>query len=369
MAIVQSRRCSTSKKSIVLFLFPLLFAIIIHQAHGLTIAITGSSQGIGLDAAKRLLNAGHTVYHACRNQERADIAVIGAGGGIPLVCDLSDFTSVRAFAKTICRDAPTLDVLCLNAGIAPSTKAKVPNLTKEGYEECIGVNHLGHFLLANLMKDHLVNGGGVGRIVVTASSVHDPEGPGGAVGGEGGATLGDLSGLGAQLNSDSNSNSNNLPTMVDGSIQYNGGKVYKDSKLCNVLFCREALKRWGGGSKQQGPTPSNQIEIRSLNPGFIPSSGLFRAPRADNFFAASAFTFIAGIVGFAVPIEVGGARLAYMATTEEGEVPSGSYFSAETGSRAASRDEGFDGCGVSVEAADEGLAKRLWDRSAEIVGV
>jgi len=56
-----------------------IFAGGIATTHGLTIAITGSSQGIGLDAAKRLIADGHTVFHACRNQERANAAVDGAG--------------------------------------------------------------------------------------------------------------------------------------------------------------------------------------------------------------------------------------------------------------------------------------------------
>jgi NAD(P)-dependent dehydrogenase (short-subunit alcohol dehydrogenase family) len=158
-------------------------------------------------------------------------------------------------------------VLCLNAGIAPSKKSTIPKLTKDGYEECIGVNHLGHFLLANLLKDHLLkesssSSGNSGRIVITASSVHDPEGPGGAVGGKGGATLGDLSGLGINLTGKNNSDE---PTMPDGSITYDGGKIYKDSKLCNILFMREAVKRWGGnGNDDDG------LNLLSFSPGFYP---------------------------------------------------------------------------------------------------
>jgi protochlorophyllide reductase len=331
---------------------PFLFTLAILQAHGLNVAITGSSQGIGLDAAKRLVDDGHTVFHACRSQERANVAVKGAGGGVPMVCDLADFGSVREFAEALKKEAPKLDVLCLNAGIAPSTKAKSPKLTSDGFEECIGVNHLGHFLLAHLLKDHLQKDG-KGRLITTASSVHDPEAPGGAVGGKGGATLGDMSGIGVRLDTNPDG-----PTMPDGSIEYNGGKVYMDSKLCNVLFCREAVKRWG-----------DDLTIRSFNPGFIPSSGLFRAPREDNWLGATAFTFVAGLVGFAVPIEVGGERLAYMATADETEVPSGSYFSAEVGSKAATKAEGFDQSTVSVEASDDALAARLWDLSTKIVGV
>jgi len=307
-------------------------------AQALHIAITGTSQGIGLDAAKRLIRDGHTVYHANRNSARSAEAAQAAGGGVPMVCDLASLASVRQFADELA--GKELDVLCLNAGIAPSTKAEAPETTADGFESCIGTNHVGHFLLANLLAPK------VKRMVVTASSVHDPEQPGGAVGGKGGATLGDLSGLGPLAPGG--------PTMVDGSIEYDGSKVYKDSKLCNVLFCREAKKRFP------------EIDVRSLNPGFIPTSGLFRAPREDNFFGATAFAFFAGLAGFAVPIDVGGERLAYVATSDD--VPRGAYLSAETGSKATTYAEGFDDGLISPEGQDEALAARLWDRSRELVG-
>ena len=94
--------------------------------------------------------------------------------------------------------------------------------------------------------------------------MHDPEQPGGNVRGEGGATLGDLSGLGAKLAD------GRAATMPDGAVEYDGSKVYKDSKLCNVLFAREAHRRWAG---------DGGVTLRSFNPGFIPASGLFRASR------------------------------------------------------------------------------------------
>ena len=163
-------------------------------APSLHIAITGSSQGIGAAAARQLIQEGHTVYHACRSEAR-----VAAGGGVPMWCDLADLSCVRRFAADLQRSAPLLDVLCLNAGLSPSTKAEVAGRTVDGFEECVGTNHLGHFLLAGLMQSHLATCGGTNRLVVTASGVHDPEQPGGNVRGEGGATLGDLSGLGAHL--------------------------------------------------------------------------------------------------------------------------------------------------------------------------
>ena len=136
---------------------PLLINFSVNALH---IAITGTSQGIGLDAAKRLIRDGHTVYHANRNSGRSAEAAQQAGGGIPMVCDLASLESVRAFADELA--TKPLDVLCLNAGIAPSTKAEAPETTMDGFEACIGTNHLGHFLLANLLAPK------VKRIVVTA---------------------------------------------------------------------------------------------------------------------------------------------------------------------------------------------------------
>lgn len=76
----------------------------------------------------------------------------------------------------------------------------------------VGTNHLGHFLLTNLLVDSLAPGA---RVVITASEVHNPASPGGSVGP--GATLGDLRGLaddGAGFE------------MIDGSA-YNADKAYK----------------------------------------------------------------------------------------------------------------------------------------------
>jgi protochlorophyllide reductase len=65
--------------------------------------------------------------------------------------------------------------------------------TADGFEVTVGTNHLGHFLLANLLLPDVAAAGPGARVVVTASEVHDPASPGGAVGPV--ATLGDLSGM------------------------------------------------------------------------------------------------------------------------------------------------------------------------------
>jgi len=338
----------------------------------LHICITGSSSGIGLAAARTLVGRGHVVYHACRSLERAREAARRAGGGVPMKCDLSDLDSVREFAGAVLDGGgtgpPRLDVLCLNAGVAPFSGAKVPRLTRQGFEECIGVNHLGHFLLANLLYPKLRADGG-GRLVVTASSVHDPEGPGGRSGRGGkGATLGDLSGLGVDLREIDPPNGGPAPpTMVDGSIEYDGSKCYKDSKLCNVLMCREAAGAFGGGGNP-GRFPG--IEAYSFTPGFVPTTGLFQPLRDAQWFRAHLLTVFAWASGISVPEQVGGDRLAYVATSVDlpQSCPNGSYLSAPGAkSRAASVQDGFTARPVSKEASDGELAAKLWDTSLEVV--
>ena len=99
--------------------------------------------------------------------------------------------------------------------------------------------------------------------------------------------------------------------MADGAMAYNGAKAYHDSKLCNVLFAREADRRWRTGG----------VSVRSFNPGLITDTGLFRAARKDNLVGTLLFSFVAtNLAGFSVPVEVGGARLAYAATASEAEV-------------------------------------------------
>ena len=169
-------------------------------ARALHIAITGTNSGIGASAAKLLLGEGHTVYHACRTQAGAREAVAQAGGGVPMVCDLADLDSVRTFSSALAERAPGLDVLCLNAGVSPSRTATVPARTKDGFERTVGVNHLGHYALAQARQWRVIAShcpsliaiqspqllrpllaANSGRVVVTASGVHDPASPGGTV--------------------------------------------------------------------------------------------------------------------------------------------------------------------------------------------
>ncbi len=228
-----------------------------------------ANSGIGLNAASKLAMQGHKVFLACRTLAKAEAAAAQIKAAqpsadvVPMECDLASMASIRAFSDRWHSLGERLDVLVLNAGVQFSGAWRELNVrchpllasfsltytssrpsgerdvlrTSDGFEITVGTNHLGHFLLANLLLPDLNAAGEGARIVVTASEVHDPASAGGSVGL--GAHLGDLSGL-AQ---------GPAFTMVDGGA-YDADKAYKDSKLCNMLFTRELSRRLeAAGSK------------------------------------------------------------------------------------------------------------------------
>jgi len=89
----------------------------------------------------------------------------------PHQCDLGSLASVRAFVAEWASSGRAIDVLCLNAG-AQFTGVTTPPRTADGFEITVGVNHLGHFLLTNLLLPAVrASDLPAPRIIVTASEV------------------------------------------------------------------------------------------------------------------------------------------------------------------------------------------------------
>jgi NAD(P)-dependent dehydrogenase (short-subunit alcohol dehydrogenase family) len=199
----------------------LLLGQVANAAQPKTILITGSNSGIGFEAAKILAGQGHTVVMACRTLEKAKDAIAriqsetSSGILIPKECNLASLESIKSFVQDL--PSTKLDVICLNAGLARNVDDKEILRTAEGFELTVGVNYLGHFYLTHLLLPKVEPKGG--RVVVTASGVHDPDSPGGGQGKT--ATLGTMEGF--------ERDGKNFD-MVDGQ-PYNGDKAYKDSKV------------------------------------------------------------------------------------------------------------------------------------------
>jgi NAD(P)-dependent dehydrogenase (short-subunit alcohol dehydrogenase family) len=126
-----------------------------------TAVVTGANSGIGEIAAASLARAGAHVILAVRDITRGEIAAKGMAGNTEVRhLDLADLTSVRAFAAGI---TGPIDLLINNAGVMIVPMGR----TKDGFETHIGVNHLGHFTLTNLMLPQLT-----GRVVTVSSLAH-----------------------------------------------------------------------------------------------------------------------------------------------------------------------------------------------------
>lgn len=220
------------------------------------IVMTGANSGIGYEACKRIMKQQQegddtqpktTIVLACRTYEKAKDTMerlLNENNNnnnniqfIPAECNLASLKSIQQFAKTYFTKPTTedtsypshIDVLALNAGIARNINSEECIRTDDGYELTIGTNHFGHFYLTYLLLPFLQqkdkSNMNQKKIVITASSVHDPDSPGGSQGEK--ATLGTLNGLIKQgVNCE----------MIDGN-PFNADKAYKDSKVCIRFLC------------------------------------------------------------------------------------------------------------------------------------
>ena len=142
--------------------------------NGKTVIITGANTGIGKETAIDLAKRGARVILACRDLIRANEAageirrVTGNGNVFVEILDLASFDSIRKFASKILAQEERIDILINNAGIMYCPKWK----TKEGFEMQFGVNHLGHFLLTNLLLEKIKKSA-PSRIVNVSSRAHE----------------------------------------------------------------------------------------------------------------------------------------------------------------------------------------------------
>ncbi len=319
------------------------------QVQSRTVVVTGASSGVGLYGAKALADRGHHVVMACRDLPKAERVAkeiaMPDGSYTIMKLDLGDFDSVRSFVDAFRASGKQLDTLVCNAAVY-LPRLKQPQRNKDGYEISVATNHLGHFLLANLMLEDLKKSSNPDkRLLILGTITANPKEIGGKIPIPAPPDLGDLAGLEAGFKSPA--------AMIDGK-KFKPGKAYKDSKLCNMLTMRELHRRYHA---------STGITFNSMYPGCVAETPLFRD--TPKLFQIIFPFFQKNITGGYVSQELAGDRLAAVAT-DPGYDKSGVYWS--WGARQAKDRESFDQ-EISDEAMDANKATRLWELSEQLVGM
>ena len=196
---------------------------------GKTVIITGGNTGIGKETAIDLAKRNARIIVACRSQEKGKKAEVdirresGSNNVHFRQLDLASFESIRKFAKEVLSEESRIDILINNAGVMYRPFGK----TEDGFETQFGVNHLGHFLLTNLLLDKIKKAP-EGRIIVVSSMGHA---------------------LTSKLDLDT----------INSEEHYSLYDAYHKSKLANVLFTKALAKRLTG----------TNVTANSLHPGAV----------------------------------------------------------------------------------------------------
>ncbi len=274
--------------------------------------ITGGNSGIGQATAIELARRGAHVTITARDEMRGRQAAseIEATSGAQVergLLDLAALDSVRAFATWFTDRHDRLDVLINNAGVMTGRRRE----TSDGFEWTLGVNHLGPFLLTNLLIDLLVESAPA-RIINVSSDAHRSA--------REGLEFDDL-----QL-----------------SHGYSPMRAYAASKLANILFAVELDRRLSRSG----------VTTRALHPGVVGSS-FAQGPESPAYMrigmrAVKRF--------FKTPAE-GAATSVFLATVDDVALAESIYWSDEAPAA------------PMAAALDPDAASRLWEASARLVGL
>lgn len=311
-----------------------------------TVIITGGNAGLGYQCARNLAKSGQKwlIILASRDHSRTAEAAerlkkeTGYSQIEALELDLASLTSIQHFAKKFkAQDFPPLKALVCNAGLQVASGT---TFTKDGFETTFGVNHLGHFLLVNLLLSQLI---APARIIFVSSGTHDP----------------------AERTGMPHPQYTSARLLAYPPVEQYSGKSagmvgrmrYTTSKLCNILCAYELSRRLEeeGFSTTQAP-----ITVNAYDPGGMPGTGLTRDyPKAVQLFVNVAVTALLPLIRLAGihanTVTASGKSLARLVTDPTLANVSGKYFA------------GYKQQASSQESYDEQKASELWDGSAELV--
>jgi len=315
-----------------------------------TVVITGASSGVGLHAAKALADTNQwEIVMGCRNEEKTEQAAQDIG--IPkdrytiIPLDLANFDSVQEFVNNFRSTGKSLDALICNAAVYMPI-VKEPKRNADGYELTVATNHLGHFLLCNLMLEDLKKSASQEpRLVILGTVTANRKELGGKIPIPAPPDLGNLEGLEQGFKP---------PISMINGKKFKPGKAYKDSKLCNVLTMQELHRRYHD---------ETGITFCSLYPGCVAESPLFR--NHYSLFQKIFPWFQKNITGGYVSEQTAGERVAAVVNNEEYN-QSGVYWS--WGNRQKKDGQSF-AQEMSPEATDTEKAQRLWELSKPLVGL
>ncbi|XP_051715948.1 dehydrogenase/reductase (SDR family) member 13 like 1 isoform X2 [Ctenopharyngodon idella] len=259
---------------------------------------------------------GARVILACRSKQRGEEAArelrkeTGNESVIFMQLDLASQKNIRSFAENFLKAESRLDLLINNAALA------TPGRTEDGLGMILGVNHIGPFLLTNLLLERLKECA-PSRVVNVSSCGHD-------------------------LGTIDFECINTHKRLALGSSDADLFRAYTHSKLCNVLFTHELAKRLEG----------TKVTCYSLHPGSVRSE----LGRDINEWHTRIIKAIVSKLWATDPVS-GAQTTLYCALQKDIEHLSGRYFSDSQLVQ------------VKPEARDDGIAKKLWDVSEKLCGM
>ena len=280
---------------------------------GRTVVITGGNAGIGKATAEALARLGARVVITARNDERgrqalADIKRVSGSDAVECVhLDLGSLSSVRDCASELLERLDAIHVFDLNAGGMLSRRQE----SEDGFELQFQANHLGHFLLTNLLLDRLV-ASAPARVIVLSSTGHNYA----------------RTGL-------------DFDDLQFERRRYMGSAVYGATKLMNIYFARELSRRVAGTG----------VTANAVHPGFVRTQF---AKSGDTRWMRAAVTLVAP---FARGVEKGAQTAVWLAASPDAESETGGYFYD------CRRKE------PSPAAHDDEAARLLWEISEDLAGL
>jgi protochlorophyllide reductase len=230
------------------------------------VVLTGASSGLGLAATKALVKDDYFVICAVRDPEKMD--AVAKENGIPksnyvtMYLELASLQSVKDFVSNLrafLPQRPINHLICNAALYMP--KSSLPSWTDDGFEMQLGVNHLGHFLLVQLLLPDLKRAEGARCVILGSVTGNSNTLAGSFV--KPVAELNQLEGL--KLGGGKKSKMASSPDE-----NFNGAKAYKDAKALNMITTLEMHKRFHD---------KTGVAFTSIYPGCVCDTGLFREKR------------------------------------------------------------------------------------------